>query len=136
VNKKQPAAGMNVFSHYFLILAGTRPFLTYLAPKKSDHMNKNAYRSFLLPALISLGMILPVFHVHFDEIPGNRIDELSTSDHDFCAICNFSGKVDPDGSAELLIIETAECQVIVTHREPYTESHSTISNLRAPPHSV
>lgn len=99
-------------------------------------MTKNAYRTFLIPALISLGMILPVFHVHFDETSGTRIDKQATTDHEFCAICNFTGKADSAGSSEVLNADPPERHVIVTHREPYTESHSNNSNLRAPPHTV
>lgn len=99
-------------------------------------MIKNAYRSFLIPALISLGMMLPVLHVHFDEITGTRIDNQSATDHEFCAICNFTGKADAAGSSEALNIDPPERHVIVTKGEPCTESHSNNANLRAPPHTV
>jgi hypothetical protein len=96
-------------------------------------MNKNANRSFLVPALISLGMILPIFHFHVTEITGLRIEQHTTTGHEFCAICNFTGKAGTTGFDEVFTSDPPEIHFIVIREEPYSKSVSANFNLRAPP---
>jgi hypothetical protein len=106
-----------------------------IGQKACHTMNKIANRSFLVPALISLGMILSIFHFHVTETTGQRIDHHTTTGHEFCAICYFTGKAGTTGIVDVAISDPPEIQFIVIREEPYSGSASSSFNLRAPPFS-
>ncbi|TVQ09070.1 MAG: hypothetical protein EA364_14645 [Balneolaceae bacterium] len=96
-------------------------------------MKMNANRSFLIPALISLGMVLSIFHFHVSETTGHRIDHHTSSGHEFCAICYFTGKAGATGIIDVFTSDRPEVHFIVIREEPYSGSASASFNLRAPP---